>query len=73
MLFSVVSEHSNYNTRQNSNFDPTSICTEVRKMSLSYRGISVWNSLEVYLRSCKSVNIVQKELKSIFARFIFIS
>ena len=62
----LITRKSHYNTRNsyNSNFLKFSVCTNLRQMSISYRGINVWNKLDPEVKCATSVSDLRNKFKT---------
>ena len=62
----ITTTKSHYNTRNsyNSNFLKFCVRTNLRQMSISYRGINVWNKLDPEVKCAKSVSDFKNKFKT---------
>ena len=51
------------NTRQKMNFYVNYKRTKLKTFSISCHGVSLWNSLNIEIRSSKSINMFKKRMK----------
>ncbi len=61
--FTLVHENSDHNTRQRDNFRVTFARTTLRKSSLIWQGVFIWNSLEENLKKSKTLASFKKQYK----------
>ena len=62
----ITTRKSHYNTRNsyNSNFLKFCVRTNLRQMSISYRGINVWNKLDPEVKCATSVSDFKNKFKT---------
>ena len=62
----ITTRKSHYNTRNsyNSNFLKFCVRTNLRQLSISYRGINVWNKLDSEVKCPTSVSDFKNKLKT---------
>ena len=62
----LITRKSHYNTRNsyNSNFHKFCVRTNLRQMSISYRGINVWNKLDPEVKCATGVSDFQNKFKT---------
>ena len=62
----LITRKSHYNTRNsyNSNFLKFCVRTHLRQMSISYRGINVWNKLDPEVKCATSVSDFKNKFKT---------
>ena len=62
----ITTMKSHYNTRNsyNSNFLKFCVRTNLRQMSISYRGINVWNKLDPEVKCATSVSDFKNKFKT---------
>ena len=62
----ITTRKSHYNTTNsyNSNFHKFCVCTNLRQMSISYRGINVWNKLDPEVKCATTGSDYQNKFKT---------
>ena len=58
-----IEKRGNLGTRQMGNFQQVFVRTTLKSMSVSVRGVKLWNSFNLELKNSQSVNIFKRRFK----------
>ncbi len=67
-LFMKSDDAHNHNTRfsKSGNFDVKYCKTKMKSMTISIKGVKLWNELDNHLHNVKSIHLFKKKLKCIY-------